>query len=113
MVRRAERARAYQTRAAVEHSGDAVDLGRLQASSNVSGGRMVGMRLASMVLPEPGGPIIRMLCPPAHAISRARLAVCCPRTSLKSTKKCCDSPQQGVAVSLHGHDAVARCSRNE
>src|SRR6201991_2801335 len=38
-----------------------------------------------MVLPDPGGPIIRMLCPPAQATSRARLAVCCPRTSLKST----------------------------
>ncbi len=32
-----------------------------RASSKVSGGRMVGMRLASMVLPEPGGPIIRRL----------------------------------------------------
>ena len=51
----------------------------------VSGGRMVGMRFASIVLPEPGGPIMRMLCPPALATSRARLAVCCPRTSEKST----------------------------
>ena len=49
------------------------------------------MRLASMVLPEPGGPIIRMLCPPAQATSMARLAVCCPRTSLKSTVNCCAS----------------------
>jgi len=32
-----------------------------RASSKVKGGRIVGMRLASMVLPEPGGPIIRML----------------------------------------------------
>ena len=31
------------------------------ASSTVSGGRMDGIRRASMVLPEPGEPIIRML----------------------------------------------------
>jgi hypothetical protein len=36
----------------------------------------VGMRLASIVFPEPGGPIIRMLCPPAQATSKARFAVC-------------------------------------
>ena len=30
-----------------------------RASSKVNGGRMLGMRLASMLLPEPGGPIIR------------------------------------------------------
>ncbi len=44
------------------------------ASSNVMSGRMEGMQRASMVLPEPGGPIIRRLCPPAAAISAARLA---------------------------------------
>jgi magnesium chelatase family protein len=54
----------------------------------LNGGRMVGMRLASMVLPDPGGPIISMLWPPAQATSRARLAVYCPRTSLKSTVNC-------------------------
>ena len=31
------------------------------------------MRFASMVFPDPGGPIINMLWPPAHAISRAHL----------------------------------------
>ena len=59
------------------------------ASSNVSGGNTPETRLASMVLPEPGGPIIRMLCPPAQAISKARLAVNCPRTSLKSAAPLC------------------------
>jgi hypothetical protein len=34
---------------------------------------MVGKRFASMVFPEPGGPINRALCPPAAAISKARL----------------------------------------
>ena len=65
------------------------------ASSKVSGGRMPETRLASMVLPEPGGPIIRMLCPPAQAISSARLAVNCPRTSLKSA-----APLSAVAPSI-------------
>src|ERR1035437_5584427 len=59
---------------------------------------MVGMRLASMVLPPPGGPIIRMLCPPAQATSMARLAVCCPRTSLKSTPRCSPSPSNSDAA---------------
>ena len=43
-------------------------------SSQVISGRMEGSRLASILLPAPGGPIIRMLCPPAAAISNARLA---------------------------------------
>ena len=38
-------------------------------------GSMGGSLLASIVLPEPGGPIIRMLWPPAAATSSARLAV--------------------------------------
>ncbi len=38
----------------------------------------------------------------------ARLAVCCPRTSLKSTIELLRLAQQRVAVGLHGHDAVAR-----
>ena len=83
-------ARSYQTCASIEHSGNAVDLRRFQSLLKLNGGRMVGIRLASMVLPEPGGPIIRMLWPPAQATSIARLAVCCPRTSLKSMKNCCD-----------------------
>jgi hypothetical protein len=61
------------------------------ASSKLSGARIDGSRLASMVFPEPGGPIIRMLWPPAAATSSARLATCCPRTSLKSKGKCCIS----------------------
>jgi len=45
---------------------------------------MPAKRFASMVLPEPGGPIINTLWPPAAATSSARLAVVCPRTSRKS-----------------------------
>jgi hypothetical protein len=44
------------------------------ASAKVMAGRMVGIRRASIVLPEPGGPIMRVLWPPAEATSRARLA---------------------------------------
>ena len=54
-------------------------------SSKVSGGRMPGSRLAIIVLPAPGGPIIRMLWPPAAATSSARRASPWPRTSEKST----------------------------
>ena len=38
--------------------------------------KIVGMRLASMALPAPGGPINKILCPPAHATSNARFAAC-------------------------------------
>ena len=37
-----------------------------------------------MLLPEPGGPMKITLCPPAAAISSARLAAACPLTSAKS-----------------------------
>ena len=51
------------------------------------------MRRASIVLPEPGGPIIITLCPPAAAISNARLTCICPFTSAKSSaySLCCAS----------------------
>ena len=55
------------------------------ASPGDSGGRIVGIRRASIVFPEPGAPIISTLCPPAAAISSARLASACPFTSAKSS----------------------------
>ena len=45
---------------------------------------MVASRRASMVFPAPGGPSISTLWAPAAAISSARLAWACPRTSAKS-----------------------------
>ena len=51
------------------------------ASSNDGGGRMPGSRRATIVLPAPGGPAISRLWPPAAAISSARFASACPRTS--------------------------------
>ena len=53
-------------------------------SSKVISGRMVGRRLASMLLPEPGGPMSSTLWLPLAAISRARLASGWPFTSAKS-----------------------------
>jgi hypothetical protein len=53
-------------------------------SSRVMSGRMVGRRFAIMDLPAPGGPTIRMLCPPAAATSRARFTFSWPLTSAKS-----------------------------
>ena len=73
------------------------------ASSSDIGGRIVGMRFASMVFPAPGGPMNKMLCPPAQATFSARLAACCPWTSRKSTEYsaasesiCCASTFTGV-----------------
>jgi hypothetical protein len=57
------------------------------ASENVNGGRIPDSRRASIVLPDPGGPTNNTLCPPAAATSRARFAVVCPRTSLKSREE--------------------------
>jgi len=47
-----------------------------------------GNPLGQHGLPEPGGPIIRMLCPPAHATSSARLR-CAAADILKSHPDCC------------------------
>jgi Mg-chelatase subunit ChlI len=55
------------------------------ASSSAIGGMMVAIRFESIDLPEPGGPIMRMLWPPATATSTARLTWPWPLTSAKST----------------------------
>ncbi len=52
----------------------------VRASSGLSGGRRPGSRSASIVLPEPGGPIIKRWCGPAAATSRARRPRAWPRT---------------------------------
>jgi hypothetical protein len=67
----------------------AVDLA-METSSNSagdSGGRIEGSRAASIDLPEPGGPLISRLCPPAAATSSARLALSCPLISIKSSSE--------------------------
>ena len=38
------------------------------ASARLRGGRIEGMRCASIVLPVPGGPLSRLLWPPAAAM---------------------------------------------
>ena len=55
-------------------------------SSKVKEGRMVGSLRASIVFPEPGGPIIITLWLPAAATSKALLACSCPLTSAKSIR---------------------------
>ena len=55
------------------------------ASSGVRGGRMDGIRRASIVLPAPGDPTMSRLCPPATATSIARFAPSWPFTSAKSS----------------------------
>src|SRR5712664_761960 len=72
------------------------------ASSSDLGGRIVGMRFASIVLPAPGGPMNMMLCTPAHATASARLAACCPCTSRRSTEYCAASESICRASTLMG-----------
>ncbi len=55
-----------------------------RASSSVIGGRIEGIRRASMDFPVPGGPTINILWPPETAISIARFAISWPLTSAKS-----------------------------
>ncbi|CDC78934.1 unknown [Clostridium sp. CAG:964] len=53
-------------------------------SSKVISGKIDGILLASILFPEPGVPISKMLCIPAAAISMARFASDCPLTCEKS-----------------------------
>ena len=65
------------------------------AASSASGGRIPGSRRASIVLPVPGGPASSRLWPPAAAISSARRARSCPRTSARSGTSASDSKSSG------------------
>jgi hypothetical protein len=73
MVRRVEGPVADQRYVAGQHAGDRVDARHVQRLGGVMRGRIEGMERASSVLPEPGGPDIRTLWPPAAATSNARL----------------------------------------
>ena len=54
-------------------------------NSSIDGwGMMVGIRLATIDFPAPGGPSMRRLCAPATATSTARRSPCWPFTSEKS-----------------------------
>ena len=55
-----------------------------KASLKVKSGNILGNAFESIVFPDPGGPIIRMLWPPAAAISSALFAFSCPLIYLKS-----------------------------
>jgi len=71
-------------RAAVDLAGDQAIIETSRSSAGDSGGRIEGSRAASIDLPEPGGPIIRRLWPPAAATSRARFALSWPLMSSRS-----------------------------
>lgn len=73
MVRRAERTLRNHARPCKRPATECI-LVTSSASSKVMSGMMVGRQRASMVLPVPGGPMSRMLCEPATAISTARFA---------------------------------------
>ena len=61
VMRSTERPLAKQSCARRQETGDGMDRRTSSASSNVSAGRIVATRRAIMVLPAPGGPIIRTL----------------------------------------------------
>ena len=69
------------------------------ASCSVMAGSRLLKRWASMDLPAPGGPTSSRPCPPAAAISRARLACTWPFTSARS----------GPLARWTGACAVMRC----
>ena len=80
VMRRAERpARAGSCPPSSSPATDAT-IDTSSASDGSSGGRIPGRQAASSDLPAPGGPLISRLCPPAAAISSARLATSCPLT---------------------------------
>ena len=81
-------------------------------SATVSGGRIPGSRRAIIVLPDPGGPINRRLWPPAAAISSARFANCCPRTSQRSGWRVAGRSRRSRASSRVGPIVLVpeRCS---
>ena len=82
-MRAAERRRLVSAPPSIAPATDAI-IDTSSSSAGVSGGRMVGSRVASIDLPEPGGPTISRLWPPAAATSSARLALSWPLMSRRS-----------------------------
>ena len=69
-------------------------------------GKIEEIRFAIIVLPDPGGPIIIRLCPPAAATSTARFTYSCPLTSIKSRKdavSCCST----AVISVGGSGGIS------
>ena len=80
-------------------------------SARVMSGRIPGRRRASMDLPEPGGPDMSTLWPPAAAISKARFTCSWPFTSAKSGPVWTASPGcQGGAGEMGSSPVRCRAS---
>ena len=69
-------------------------------SSGLSSGRMVGIRSAMLVLPEPLGPESSTWWPPAAATSTAYLVSGMPRRSAKSSSSRRSSPRHASSLLL-------------
>ena len=68
-------------------------------SAWLSAGKMVDIRIASMLFPHPGEPQKIKLCPPAAAISSALLGISCPLTSQRSTlEQCAGQSSSGMPL---------------
>lgn len=65
-------------------SGHRMDHRDSSSSAAESDGKIEGSRAASIDFPEPGGPTISRLWPPAAATSSAHLALSCPLISARS-----------------------------
>ena len=84
VVRRAKRTIGQQPGPARQQARDGMDRGRLERFVERERRQDPGSRRAIIVFPAPGGPTSSRLCPPAEAISSARRASSCPRTSARS-----------------------------
>ena len=78
VMRRAERPLGDQAVPGGEQAGDRVDGRDLERLVEDERRQDPATRRAIIVLPEPGGPTISVLWPPAAAISSARRASACP-----------------------------------
>ena len=79
------------------------------SSSSISGS-IPAIAFASIVLPDPGGHCMRILCPHAAAISRARFACSCPMISEKSGEYTRASLATGSGRITHGGIGVSPVS---
>ena len=65
-------------------------------------GIIPGSALDNIVFPDPGGPDIRILCPPAAEIINALLAVSCPTTSAISNSGKAASTKLFISIFFSG-----------
>ena len=106
VVRRAKRPHGRQAAPAGSSPATECTVVTSSDSSKVSGGSSPGRRLASIVLPAPGGPTSSRLWPPAAATSSARRPSACPCTSARSGSSRASRRRGGGRTTARGSDGV-------